>query len=75
MTFADELGFDPVALRTRYDAERDKNLTMLDAAHLFPNSTTYLGVRRDTYLRGFLYDFIGLIAPHLNRAAVNAAFK
>ena len=58
-----------------YDAERDKNLAMLDAAHLFPDSTTYLGVRRDTYLRGFLYDFIGLIAPHLNRAAVNAAFK
>lgn len=58
-----------------YDAERDKNLAMLDAAHLFPDSTTYLGVRRDTYLRGFLYDFIGLIAPHLNRGAVNAAFK
>jgi LysR family cys regulon transcriptional activator len=58
-----------------YDAERDKNLTMLDAGHLFPDSTTYLGVRRDTYLRGFLYDFIALIAPHLNRAAVNAAFK
>lgn len=58
-----------------YDAERDKNLAMLEAAHLFPDSTTYLGVRRDMYLRGFLYDFIGLIAPHLSRAAVNAAFK
>jgi LysR family transcriptional regulator, cys regulon transcriptional activator len=61
--------------RMAYDAERDKNLNMMDASHLFPDSTTYLGVRRDMYLRGFLYDFIGLIAPHLNRTAVNAAFK
>ena len=58
-----------------FDPDRDINLSMLDAAHLFPNSTTYLGVRRDTYLRGFLYDFISLIAPHLNREAVNAAYK
>ena len=58
-----------------FDAERDKNLGMMDTSHLFPDSTTYLGVRRDMYLRGFLYDFIGLIAPHLSRAAVNAAFK
>ncbi|MFM9913720.1 MAG: CysB family HTH-type transcriptional regulator [Methylophilaceae bacterium] len=69
-----ELGVGLLA-KMAYDAERDKNLAMLDAAHLFPDSTTYLGVRRDTYLRGFLYDFIVLIAPHLNRAAVNAAFK
>jgi LysR family cys regulon transcriptional activator len=56
-----------------YNAERDRNLAMLDASHLFPNSTTYLGVRRDAYLRGYVYEFIRLIAPHLDRAAVNAA--
>jgi LysR family cys regulon transcriptional activator len=55
-----------------YNAERDRNLAMLDASHLFPNSTTYLGVRRDAYLRGYVYEFIRLIAPHLDRAAVNA---
>ena len=58
-----------------YSPERDQNLAMLDAAHLFPDSTTYLGVRRDAYLRGYLYDFIQLIAPHLDRAAVNAALR
>lgn len=56
-----------------YNAERDQNLAMLDAAHLFPDSTTYLGVRRDAYLRSYVYEFIHLIAPHLDRAAVNAA--
>jgi len=56
-----------------YNAERDRNLAMLDASHLFPDSTTYLGVRRDAYLRGYVYEFIRLIAPNLDRKAVNAA--
>lgn len=56
-----------------YNPERDQNLVMLDAAHLFPDSTTYLGVRRDAYLRSYIYEFIHLIAPHLDRATVNAA--
>lgn len=58
-----------------YEEERDVNLTMLDASHLFPMSTTYLGLRRDAYLRGYVYDFIELLAPQYDRAAVNAALK
>lgn len=58
-----------------YNPERDRNLVMLDASHLFPASTTYLGIRRDAYLRGYQYAFIQTIAPHLDRAAVDAAFR
>lgn len=58
-----------------YDPERDTNLAMLDVSHLFPDSTTYLGVRKDAFLRGYMYGFIELIAPHFNRDAVNAALK
>jgi LysR family transcriptional regulator, cys regulon transcriptional activator len=58
-----------------YNPERDRNLAMLDASHLFPASTTYLGIRRDAYLRGYQYAFIQAIAPHLDRAAVDAAFR
>jgi LysR family transcriptional regulator, cys regulon transcriptional activator len=58
-----------------YDKERDTNLAMLDASHLFPPSTTYLGIRRDAYLRGYAYAFIQLLAPHFDRKAVNAALK
>ena len=58
-----------------YDKERDANLAMLDASHLFPPSTTYLGIRRDRYLRGYAYGFIKLLAPHFDRKAVDAAFK
>ena len=58
-----------------YDKERDANLAMMDASHLFPPSTTYLGFRRDAYLRGYIYGFIQLFAPQLNLNAVNAALK
>lgn len=58
-----------------YNPERDRNLVMLDASHLFPASTTYLDIRRDAYLRGYQYAFIQTIAPHLDRAAVDAAFR
>ncbi|HZV61995.1 MAG TPA: LysR substrate-binding domain-containing protein, partial [Methylophilaceae bacterium] len=58
-----------------YDESRDTNLAMLDASHLFPPSTTYLGIRKDAYLRGYMYGFIQLLAPHFDRKAINEAMK
>jgi LysR family transcriptional regulator, cys regulon transcriptional activator len=58
-----------------YDKDRDSGLAMLDASHLFPVSTTYLGFRRDTFLRGYIYGFIQLLAPHLDKKTVNAAIQ
>jgi LysR family cys regulon transcriptional activator len=58
-----------------YDKNRDANLAVMDASHLFPPSTTYLGIRRDTFLRGYMYGFIQLLAPDFNRKAVDEAFK
>jgi LysR family transcriptional regulator, cys regulon transcriptional activator len=56
-----------------YDPARDAGLERLDAAHLFAPSTTRLAVRRDVFLRGYVYDFIARFAPALDRAAVDAA--
>ncbi len=61
--------------RMAFDAEQDKNLRMMDAAHLFEPSTTLIALRRGTYLRGYMYDFIELFAPHLTRAVVNKAMQ
>ena len=58
-----------------YDKERDANLAMIDASHLFPESTTHLGIRRDAYLRGFAYDFIQLLAPGYDKKTVQNALK
>lgn len=53
--------------------ERDDDLVALDASHLFDYSTTNIGFRRETYLRGYMYDFIEMFAPHLTRERVEAA--
>lgn len=58
-----------------YDEKKDENLEQLDCSHLFPASTTYLGVRKDTFMRGFLYGFINMIAPAYDHRAIDDAFK
>lgn len=56
-----------------YEPERDIALRLIDAGHLFEPSTTKIGIRKDAYLRGFVYTFIELFAPHLRRHDVEAA--
>jgi LysR family transcriptional regulator, cys regulon transcriptional activator len=58
-----------------YDEARDKDLVRLDCGHLFPLSTTYLGVRKDAFLRGYVYSFIEMLAPKFNRKSVDDALK
>ena len=57
-----------------HDAAQDPDLVALDAGHLFAPSTTMIGCRRGSFLRGFMYDFIELFAPHLTRDLVDTAF-
>jgi LysR family cys regulon transcriptional activator len=56
-----------------YDPARDTAFEKLDAAHLFAPSMTRLALRRGVFLRGYIYDFIALFAPALDRAKVDAA--
>lgn len=58
------MALDPVA---------DKHLGAMDASHLFESSTTRIGVRRNAYLRGYVYAFIELFAPALSRRIVEAS--
>jgi LysR family cys regulon transcriptional activator len=58
-----------------YDPSIDNDLVALDAGHLFDASVTRIGCRRGTFLRGYMYDFIELFAPHLTRDVVEAAFQ
>jgi hypothetical protein len=55
-----------------FDAKRDRPLQAMDAAHLFPSSTTRLGIKRGAWLRRFAYDFIELLQPQLSRELVEA---
>ncbi len=58
-----------------FDPDHDGDLVAIDAAHLFEPSTTMIGCRRGTFLRGYMYDFIELFAPHLTRDLVSEAFR
>ena len=40
---------------------------------LFTPSVTHIGFRRGTFLRRYMYDFIGRFAPHLDKAMIDAA--
>jgi len=63
-----------IIAKIAWDPTRDAGVfEQLDAAHLFAPSITKLALRRGTFLRGYVYDFIERFAPTLNRAAVDAA--
>ena len=53
-----------------YDKDEDSDLVAIEASHLFEPSVTSIGIRRGTYLRGYMYDFIEAFAPHLTRTVV-----
>ncbi|SEM12989.1 HTH-type transcriptional regulator CysB [Halomonas daqiaonensis] len=55
------------------DAEHDTDLVALEADHLFESSTTKIGIRRGTFMRGYMYDFLEGFAVHLTRDLVDAA--
>jgi len=55
------------------EPDQDRDLVSLDAAHLFPVHTTWVGFRRGVLLRKFMYEFLQLFAPHLNRRLVDRA--
>jgi LysR family transcriptional regulator, cys regulon transcriptional activator len=59
-----------IMAKMAFDPRRDLHLRAIDASHLFPSSTTRLGIKRGAYLRRFAYDFIELFAPALTHDVV-----
>jgi len=57
------------------DPKIDSDLVTIDASHLFTASTTKIGFRRGSFLRGYMYDFIERFAPHLNKNIVTQAMS
>jgi len=68
------LGIGLVATMS-YEKSRDKQLRMIDVGHLFTPNTTWVGIRRGSYLRRYVYDFIQLFVPHLDKSTVMAAMQ
>jgi LysR family cys regulon transcriptional activator len=53
-----------------FDPARDTKLDLLDAGHMFEANTSLIAIRRDRFLRDFVYRFIELAAPALDEEAV-----
>ncbi len=56
-----------------YDPRVDSQIGRIDAAHLFESAVTRIGIRRNAYLRGYVYGFIEMVSSHLSRKVVDAA--
>jgi LysR family cys regulon transcriptional activator len=68
------LGIGIIA-RMAVDDPVDDGLVVLDASKLFRPSVTRIGFRRGSFLRGYMYEFIELFAPHLSRRVVDEAWQ
>lgn len=53
-----------------YDAERDKNLKAISVGHLFGSNLSRLAIKQGAYLRSYVYTFMELLAPTLNRKLI-----
>jgi LysR family transcriptional regulator, cys regulon transcriptional activator len=51
----------------------DADLVSIDASHLFPAHSTWAGFHRGALLRGYMYEFLQSLAPHLTRRLVDKA--
>ena len=58
-----------------YDAGKDRNLALIPAPHLFPESTTRLAVRRGIYLRSYALAFIEKVCPDLGEEKLKTAIQ
>jgi LysR family transcriptional regulator, cys regulon transcriptional activator len=58
-----------------FDAERDRNLRAISVGHLFGMNVSRVAVKQGAYLRSYIYTFIELLAPTLNRKMVESALR
>jgi LysR family cys regulon transcriptional activator len=54
-----------------YDAERDRNLRAVSVGHLFGSNVSRVALKQGAYLRSYVYTFIELLAPALNRKLID----
>ncbi len=54
-----------------FDPERDKNLRAISVGHLFGTNVSRVAMKQGAYLRSYVYTFIELLAPTLNRKLID----
>ncbi|MES2049688.1 MAG: CysB family HTH-type transcriptional regulator [Pseudomonadota bacterium] len=54
-----------------FDPERDLNLRSISVGHLFGMNVSRVAVKQGAYLRSYIYTFMELLAPTLNRKLID----
>jgi LysR family cys regulon transcriptional activator len=57
------------------DPREDSDLVAIDASHLLSSHVTWVGFRRGVLLRKYMYEFIQMLAPHLDRRTIEKAHR
>jgi LysR family cys regulon transcriptional activator len=58
-----------------YDVAADRRLRARDARNVFGVEVTHVGLKRDRYVRGYVYDFLSILSPSLTRPGVRQALE
>lgn len=58
-----------------FDPERDHNLRAISVGHLFGINVSRVAIRRGAYLRSYIYTFIELLTPTLNRKLIDQVMQ
>ncbi len=58
-----------------FDPERDRNLRSISVGHLFGNNVSRVAVKQGAYLRSYIYSFIELLTPGMNRKLIEQAIN
>jgi len=68
------LGVGLVA-KSSIDDEKDSELRVIDASHLFSSGTTYICLHRGRHLRDYVYTLINYLAPDITRDVIEKAMQ
>lgn len=53
-----------------YNSKQDTNLVAHDVSHLFGSTTSQIAIKKDKYIKPYIYNFIEMFAPHLNQTVI-----
>ncbi|MFA9275387.1 MAG: CysB family HTH-type transcriptional regulator [Candidatus Aquirickettsiella gammari] len=58
-----------------FDPERDLNLRTISVGHLFGMNVSRVAVRQGAYLRTYMYTFIEMLSPTMNRKLIDQVMR
>ncbi len=58
-----------------YSDEQDQDLSVFNVEHLFGRNRSYIAIKKDRYIKTYVYPFIEMFAPHLTQPIIREAIS